>query len=299
MTLKKLTALAAVTLAGFAASPAFAQTITNNNGALVPFGGFNWSAAGAGWTDGFTAAVLGAGGGVTGRDFTIYFASHAEQILQVNQNGFPIASVFALDNVADGVRGSVAAIPQYEYTVFFAVSATLVAATPTSADYIVNGASFNIYYDTALLGGAPAQSSIPVRSGYQDGALLLSGTMVDDQAPGTVRTFNDSGTNGIGLIGTVSYTNSTYITPNMAGSRISSTVQFGAAAAGTGNGFVIPTSVDGDSTDCIGALSPEVCFQAQANQTFDAAVPEPATLLMVGLALAGVGASSSRRRTKQ
>lgn len=275
----------ALVLAGsaLASTSAFAvASITNVDGSLSPFGGFDWDSGGAAFSNDLNTAVAAGSG-----NFTITYAGWAASLKCKTGGGCTNLATPGLDGNADGL-----ATGTYEYTTYQTITGQIISVDPTGGvgggpkiNYKITGGSWDIYYDTnsatradAVLGGN--------WTGFTDGTNVLTGTW--GTSFGSFDT--DLGTNSVSLKGAVAVngTNNTYINPDLNGTTLSSTLQlFGFDATD----FNAPTAIEG------GLVSPTngALFQADANQTFTE-LPEPGGLLLAGLALAGVGATSRRRR---
>lgn len=156
------------------------------------------------------------------------------------------------------------------------------------AEFTATGGAFDIYFDTDI--DADMVSGL----GFTDGLKVLSGSIL----PGFAGSFTASSpTAGLGSFAfdaavTFTETDSTqdaYFNPALDTSNATSTLQIG----GTQTNWLAPNEPNWGDGGTIGAS--DIVFQADGNQTFTAAVPEPASLALVGLSLLGLAATRRRR----
>jgi len=276
MNLKKIAAALSMAGATVFSGAAFADpSITNLDGTTTPFGGFDWASGSAAWTTGFT--------GVPGSNFTLTFAGWAGGV--DNTTGGYL-SLLQFDPTANGVADSLGQqfVPgkgSYMYTTIATFNETIQSCnvTFTACTFVENGGAFSIYYDTT----ASANASTSAWTGLGAGTKILGGT-VD---AGSLTNFDNALGGQANLKGLVNYTNTTYVNPTMTNTIVTSTLQL----KGSQTSFLAPTSVNG-----VGIGAGEIVLQADANQTFSAKVPEPASLALVGLALGGLGFVARRRK---
>jgi hypothetical protein len=259
-----------------AAAPGFATpTLTFVDGASTytvdPFGGFDWqsNATAVSTTPVFDGTTIST---------TTYLASATEVKLAGGADS-------GLAGLATDYEFTVKATI-YETQTCAAWSGVPFASTCLLAVFTAVGGTFDIYYDSV------ADSNIVTGTGFLDGTNIISGTIL----PGIAGTFTvTSATAGIGVFsfdGDVSFTNvdstdDAYFSPALDASNAVATLQIG----GTTTDWTAPTSwVDGG-----GFPNNPIVFQADGNQTFTAAVPEPASLALVGLSLMGLAATRRRR----
>jgi len=282
----------ALMMAGIAAAASTAHatatpTITNQDGALSPFGGFDWASGSVAWTTGFT--------GATGSSFTLTYAGWAANVLATPSGTLSTPQLDAKPNGTFDplVIGPFTFPNTYEYTIWATVTETVVGCTLTECQFKVTGGSWDVYYNYKGdgTGGTAVQINNGVGNwtGFQDGTKILSGTFNATSTPQTFTT-SGNGSNSTTLDGNVTFTNSTYVTPAMGGTKITSTLQLGSAQTATVN----PSKVDAVDVAALKAAG-EIVLQADANQSLFT-VPEPGALALLGLALTGCGIASRRRK---
>lgn len=307
MKFAKYVGVVALAAAGMMSGPVNASVTLSNADTFSPFnpfGGFDWAPGAAAWTDGVVAAEAAfQSGGVNdvNNKFRIYYAAHAVGIIDPLKN-----TLFSpnLDTKADGVGTGLPAPfdSRYEYTIFAYVDLKV-----TSYEVLANqncpvlpcvkisvestGGAFDIYYDTNF--NAKRQNN-SAWTGFNDGSVLITG-LFDAGVTNTLDedTILTNPVFGFGLNGVVTGQDTNYINPTLAGTRFSSEFQFRQADPG----FQTPTKVD--STDINQDPTVEDIFSVDGSQLFFEQVPEPMSLMLVGVALLGAGAATRRRRGMQ
>ncbi|CAN5393587.1 hypothetical protein BH11PSE9_BH11PSE9_01250 [soil metagenome] len=274
MKLKKLaSALAMIGAVTFGTSAYADPTITNVDGVLTPFGGFDWASAAAAWTSGYT--------GVVGSTFTLYYAGWAANVLDTSGLALYAPKLDASANGSPVTPGA------YEYTIFGALTETVTScnADASTCQFRVTGGTFDIFYDTT------ANAKISDGTGFLNGTKIISGTVDNSLVPNA---FNNATGGQATLSGLVTYTNASFVAPALVGTSLTSTLQLGNAQTG----FTAPTGFDFDNNGTSDTLgTPGVIkFQADANQLFTTKVPEPGSLALVGAALLAGGALTRRRK---
>lgn len=275
----RFAAVAAAASFVFAAGSASAAvTLTNLDGNFVGFSEFDWSAAGQAWISGYDITSASAPGTVD--QFRLRYQASA---VGIKINGVDVPGV-----QLPGLNST------YEYTIFVDVQETASCITfvgCTAAQLDLVGGTWSVYYDT----NAATFANYSAGTGFTDGVLLLSGTFTSASPVIAPQGPTNPGNASVApsLFGQVMTTNLTYINPTLNLTQASSTLQFGNTKQAN---WIAPTSMNGAA---VGATSnTNFTAQADANQSFAVAVPEPGSLALAGLALGAAGFIARRRNLK-
>lgn len=265
---------AAVAVAGMFALPGHAATIQYTGGQFTTFAGFDWSSNATAFTTGYDPATANDTFGIT---FFSYGAA-----LQ-SPNTVPSG----MDLIANGGGANSTG---FNWTVVANLNEQVFGCLAlTCAFDLLAGSTFDIYYNPTFDANHTAGS---LGTGFTNGVKIISGTLTPTTLGlGGTFTTNVAGTAGQGsaaLNGTITYTNSAYVAPNLLGTTVGTTLQFGTLTTQWTN----PGGYNGVAWT---GRPDQVVFQADANQTFTQ-VPEPGTVSLLALGLLGAGMANRRKR---
>lgn len=240
-------------------------TATPNDGILQNFTGIDWHSNGGGWIQGFDLTSANNPGDTD--NFTLTYQAFAG----VLQTTTPTPNLY--------IAAPGSATGGYELTIFSKLDEIATCLTTTCNTVQTSGTgTWDIYFDT----GTDANQA--AGTGFTNGVKILSGTW--DSAGGIFTSVGGPvgpgalGTGSATLNGTVTYTNSSYITPDLLGTSFQSSLQFPGQSAPS---YTRPSAFNGTNTGADSAQN--FVMQIDGSQDFSHKVPEPAMLGLLGLGL--------------
>lgn len=265
-------ALHAATLSTLTAAP-------TNDGILQNFSGIDWNANGAAWVQGFVVPPNAFING-TPINFTLTYQAFASSI----------GTTSTTNNLYVAAPG-----PQngtYELTTYATLSETATCANLlcTSINIVTNPTStWAVYFDTT------PDANQGAGTGFLDGVQILGGNFTNGltsfTAFGPVGSPGAIGVGGGLLSGTVSFTNSAYVAPDLLGTTLQASLIFPGQSSPT---YTRPTAFNGTPT--LADTATNFVLQTDTSQNFvAAAIPEPNTVMLLAIGLLGMCAFVKRR----
>jgi hypothetical protein len=287
---KLIPVVAALGLA-FAGSSAQAFTLSNGSTVLSSDATtLDWNASGSG-----VAKGVGPFGTplTVGQNFQFLYQSNLSSV-----DGNPTALFNGLDSTANGTK-DVAAGKSFEFTIVAKLNETVTSATANHATFGLSGNPADnkvaIYYDTA------ANASTTGGTGFDDGKLIALLTIVpeDTQSEFTVTAAN-AGQGSTKLTARIvegtDFIDPAYlqgVSEMLFGVKFESNLNYPAGNSSTNNFHIGGSSLFPDYV----AGNNDIVFKVDGSNTFSSsAVPEPGTMMLLGMGMMGLVGAQRRRR---
>jgi hypothetical protein len=285
--LRKLIPVVAALGFAFAATSAQAFTLTDGSNVLASGATtLDWNTTGSG-----VAIGVGPFGGplTVGQQFQFLYQSNLASI-----DGNTTALFNGLDFNANGTKGDG---KTFEFTIVAKLNERVTSLTGSTAEFGLAGAPSDnkvaIYYDTN------ANASTTAGTGFDDGTLVALLTIVPTN---TQSTFTVAGNGGQGStkITALQFEPGDFIDPNylqgvsalLFGVNFESNLNYPATNSTTSNFHIGGSSLFPDYI----AGNNDIVFKVDGSNTFSSAVPEPGTMMLLGMGMLGLVGAQRRRR---